>query len=58
MPPPHLAEVRVDVVSTPAVQLHAADLLSEAGDANGVGGLYVLGEEVAARLGHVLHLVP
>lgn len=49
--------MRVDVVPTPAVQLDAADLLSEAGDANGVGGLYVFGEEVTARLGHVLDLV-
>lgn len=54
----HLAKVRVDVLSTPAVQLAAADLLRKAGNANDVGGLHVLGEEVTARLGHVLNLVP
>lgn len=55
---PHLAEVRVDVLSTPGVQLAAADLLGKAGDANDVGGLHVFGEKVAARLGHVVNLVP
>lgn len=54
----HLAEVRVDILSTPAVQLAAADLLGEAGNANDVGGLHMFGEEVTARLGHVLNLVP
>lgn len=57
-PASHLAEVRVDVFSTPAVQLAAADLLGEAGNANDVGGLHVFGEEVTARLGHVLNLEP
>lgn len=50
--------MRVDILSTPAVQLAAADLLGEAGNANDVGGLHMFGEEVTARLGHVLNLVP
>lgn len=55
---PHLAEVRVDVLPAVLVELRAADLLGEAGDADDVGGLQVLHEEVAARLGHVLELEP
>lgn len=54
----HLAEVCVDVLSTPAVQLAAADLLGEAGDADDIGGLHMFGEEVTAGFGHVLNLVP
>lgn len=54
----HLAEVRVDVLSTPAVELAAADLFGEAGDANDVGGLHVFSQVVTARLGHILNLVP
>lgn len=53
-----LVEVRVDVLSTLSVQLSAADALGEAGDADDVGGLQVLHQEVAACLRHVLHLVP
>lgn len=55
---PHLVEVCIDVLSAPLVQLSAADLLGEAGDADDVGRLQVLREEVTACFGHILHLVP
>lgn len=55
---PHLIEVSIDILSTVLVQLRAAHLLSEAGDADDVSGLQVLGKEITARLGHVLHLIP
>lgn len=55
---PHLIEVCIDILSTPLVQLCAADLLSKAGDADDISRLQVLGEEIAACLGHVLNLIP
>lgn len=55
---PHLAKVSVDVLPAVPVELCTADLLCEAGDSDDVGGLQVLHEEVAARLGHVLKLEP
>lgn len=55
---PHLTEVCIDVLPTPLVQLCAADLLSKAGDADDVSRLQVLSEEIAACLGHILHLIP
>lgn len=48
----------VDVLPAVPVELRAANLLGEAGDADDVGGLQVLHEEVAAGLGHVLELEP
>ena len=55
---PHLLEVCVDVLSASLVQLRAADLLGKASDADDISRLQMLGEEIAARLGHVLELIP
>lgn len=55
---PHLIEVCIDVLSRPLVQLCAADLLGEAVDADDVGRLQVLREEITTCLGHILHLIP
>lgn len=54
----HLAEVCIDILSTQLVQLSAADLLGKAGDADNISRFKVLDEEIAARFGHILHLIP
>lgn len=47
----------VDVFSWTKVQLGAADLLCESGDAYDVGRLQVLREEIAAGFGHLFYLI-
>ena len=54
---PHLAEVHVDVLPGLLVQLRAADLLGEVGDADGVAWVQLLDQEVAAGLDHAVDLV-
>lgn len=53
----YLAEVHVDVLAGLLVELHARDLLSEVGDADGVAGVELLHEEIAAGLDHAVDLV-
>lgn len=53
----YLAEVHVDVLAGLLVQLGAADLLGEVGDADGVAGVELLHQEVAAGLDHAVDLV-
>lgn len=55
--PPHLAEVHVDVFTGLLVKLRAADLLREVGDADGVAGVQLLHQEIAAGLDHAVDLV-
>ena len=55
---PHLIEVCIDILSAALVQLHAADFLSKAGDADDIGRPKVLSEEVTACFGHIFHLIP
>lgn len=54
----HLIEVCIDILSCSLVQLCAADLLGKAIDADDVGRLQVLSEEITTCLGHILHLIP
>ena len=55
---PHLIEVCIDILSAALVQLHVADFVSKAGDADDIVRLQVLDEEVTTGLGHILHLIP
>lgn len=53
----NLIEVSVDILSGAKVQVGAADLLGESRDADDIGRLQVLHEEIAAGFGHFFHLV-
>lgn len=53
----YLAEVHVDVFAGLLVELCAANLLSEVGDADGVARVELLDEEIAAGLDHAVYLV-
>lgn len=55
--PPYLAEVHVNVFPGLLVELRAADLLSKVGDADGVAGVELLHQEIAAGLDHAVDLV-
>lgn len=53
----HLTEVHVDVFSGLLMKLCAADLFGEAGDADGVTGVELLYEEIAASFDHAVDLI-
>ena len=53
----YLAEIHIDVLPGLLVQLRAADLLGKVGDADGVAGVQLLHQEVAAGLDHAVDLV-
>lgn len=54
---PYLAEVHVDVFTGLLVELHARNLLGEVGDADGVAGVELLDQEIAAGFDHAVYLV-
>lgn len=53
----HLTEVCVDILFAFLVQLCAAELLCESGDADDVSRFQMFVEEITAGLGYVLHLI-
>lgn len=53
----YLAEVHVDVFAGLLVQFCATNLLSKVGNADGVAGVELLHEEIAAGLDHTINLV-
>lgn len=55
--PPYLAEIHVDVFAGLLVKLRATDLLGEVGNADGVAGVELLHQEIAAGLDHAVDLV-
>lgn len=54
---PHLAEVHVDVLSGLLVKLCAANLLSEAGNADSIAWVKLLDQEVTTGLYYAVNLI-